>query len=100
MSRPRAILALAAASALTAARGFAGTAVVSAPAGPPELLVREYNPLEPLDRAGYEQEMKRLASRRDLVPVSEWPAGLPADAPVFITQLVGPLVTLAIRGDA
>jgi peroxiredoxin len=62
--------------------------------------VREYNPLEPLDRAGYEQEMKRLASRRDLVPVSEWPAGLPADAPVFITQLVGPLVTLAIRGDA
>jgi peroxiredoxin len=96
----RPILALTAVFALAAARGSGGTAVVSARTGPPELLVRGHGPLEPMDRVGYEQEIQRLASRDDLVPVREWPAGLPADAPVFITQLIGPLVTLAIRGDA
>ena len=79
---------------------FAGTAVVTAPTGPPELLVQGYNPLAPMDRDGYEKEIQGLASRDDLVPVREWPAGLTADAPVFLTQLSAPLVTLAIRGDA
>jgi thiol-disulfide isomerase/thioredoxin len=53
-----------------------------------------------MDRKGYEKEIDRLASRNDLVPVREWPADLPADAPVFISDLIGPIVTLAIRGDA
>jgi thiol-disulfide isomerase/thioredoxin len=53
-----------------------------------------------MDRAGYEKEILRLASRDDLVPVREWPADIPADAPVFITELSEPLITLALRGDA
>jgi thiol-disulfide isomerase/thioredoxin len=78
----------------------AGTAVVSASTGPPELLVLGHLPISPMDRNDYAREIERLASRGDLVPVREWPDELPADAPEFLTELVGPIVTLAIRGDA
>jgi thiol-disulfide isomerase/thioredoxin len=91
---------LAVAVAMTAAEGCAGKAVVSAPTGPPELLVRGHGPLEPMDRERYEREIRELGPRNTVVPVREWPAELPADAPVFLTELAGPRVTLAIRGDA
>lgn len=95
----RAILVATALIALPGAKNSTGTAVVFAPTGPPELLVRGHGPLMPMDRAEYEKELERLASRDDLVAVREWPEGLPPDAPLFITDLAGTLITLALRGD-
>ena len=86
--------------ALAASVSHAGTAVVTAPTGPPQLLLRGHGVIAPLNRAGYEAEIVRVASLDDLVPVHEWPAGLSDDAPRFLTWLSKPMITLAIRGDA
>ncbi|HET9300665.1 MAG TPA: hypothetical protein VFO11_12030, partial [Candidatus Polarisedimenticolaceae bacterium] len=63
----------------------AASRIVTAPTGPPELLVLGWGVVAPLDRAGYAAEMERLGGRHDFVPVREWPADLPSDAPVFAT---------------
>ena len=75
------------------------TAVVTARTGPPELHVQGHRVVDPMDRAGYEREVARLAVRTDLVPLRSWPADLPGDAPVFLTSLSGRLITLALRGN-
>ncbi len=81
--------------ALLAAAG----GIVTAPAGPPELLVLGWAEVAPLDRAGYAAEMERLGGRHDFVPVREWPADLPPGAPVFATRFSDWIATLAIAGD-
>ena len=77
----------------------AASGIVTAPTGPPELLVLGWGVVAPLDRAGYTAEMERLGGRHDFVPVRDWPADLPPDAPVFATRFSDWIATLAIAGD-
>src|SRR5262245_11165560 len=86
--------------AMTAALSGAAEGPVTAHTGPPELLVLGYGVWMPLDRKAYDQEVLRLAARKELVPLREWPALLPPEAPVFLNYVGGWLITVAVRGDA